>query len=211
MHQRKTKETTQENNFLIQSLFLILVDIFGEKWPCRVSEWRCKSDVSYPKCIPLSMRCDGKIQCSDFSDEEGCKSNINQSGIVKTDVESGNEQQFISNEEVDIIPETEVVDIVPQTNYYGDEEMFEKCGGSASSKTFIFDPPNCEKKMIHYLPSSKKHLPPIKDHLSSIEIFECCTVPNYFILGSMVCDGIAQCPDMSDECVCFFSSINECT
>ena len=151
----------------------------------------------------------------DFEEKQGqglCNCNTNQNEIVTPDVESGNEQQFISNEEVDIIPETEFVEIgLPQTSYYGDEELFEKCGGSSASKTFIFDPPNCEKKMLHYLPSSKKHLPPIKDHLSSIEIFECCTIPNYFILGSMVCDGIAQCPDMSDECVCFYSSINECT
>ena len=201
-------------NTCISLYFSILTidDIFGEKWPCRLDEWRCRTDLTYPKCIPLSMRCDGVAQCGDLSDEEKCRSTeSNERDEMEKDANFGLE--FISNEIIEVVPsETEYVEVI-QTNlpgYYGREELYEKCGGTSSSEIPLFKPPIYDKKRVYYMPMSKSHLPPIQEHLSSIEIFECCTVPNYFILGSMVCDGIAQCPDMSDECVCFFSSKNQC-
>ena len=38
---------------------------------CRVTEWRCDNG----QCISVGDRCDGRRDCSDNSDELGCKSN----------------------------------------------------------------------------------------------------------------------------------------
>ena len=161
------------------------------------------------------MRCDAVAQCGDLSDEENCNSipQTDTNEVVKTEIDSNRGGlEFISNEVIEIIPEGEVVeiDLRPPPDYYLNEDIYKKCGGSTSSKAFVFDAPTCDKKMVYYLPSTNKHLPPTIENLASIELFECCTVPNFFILGNMVCDGIAQCPDMSDECVCFFSRANKC-
>lgn len=154
------------------------------------------------------MRCDGIVQCGDLSDEDGCNwvenSDMNEMG--KTN--SGRELQFVANQ-VRQVRHRSVQP--PQTEYNKDDEIYKKCMLSGTSNSFAFNAPDVHTELLHYLPSSKKHLPPAPEHLTSIEIFQCCTIPNYFILGSMVCDGIVQCPDMSDECVCFVSSTYECT
>lgn len=161
------------------------------------------------------MRCDGVAQCGDLSDEERCRSTKSNERDETDEMEKDPNfgLEFISNEVIEVLPsKTEFVEVIQPKlpGYYGQEELYEKCGGTSSFDLPLFEPPIFDKKRVYYMPMSKSHLPPIQEHLSSIEIFECCTVPNYFILGIMVCDGIAQCPDMSDECVCFFSSKNKC-
>ena len=36
---------------------------------CRVNEWTCDND----ECIAVDRRCDGRDDCRDGSDEDGCK------------------------------------------------------------------------------------------------------------------------------------------
>ena len=38
--------------------------------PCQAGEFQCKSDQV---CIAIALRCDGQSDCSDASDESGCR------------------------------------------------------------------------------------------------------------------------------------------
>ena len=50
-------------------IFLFLLTDFPD---CKFGEYRCENEV----CIDESKRCDGKIDCADESDEEGCGNSI---------------------------------------------------------------------------------------------------------------------------------------
>ena len=38
--------------------------------PCQAGEFQCKNDKT---CIAIALRCDGKVDCGDRTDESGCR------------------------------------------------------------------------------------------------------------------------------------------
>ena len=81
------------------------------------------------------MRCDGKSQCGDLSDEEGCNfdgKEDNTDNNVENDGEKDedDERQFISNEE--IVTEREVVNILPQPDDFAQDVVYQKFEGSTA-------------------------------------------------------------------------------
>ena len=111
------------------------LDVIGEEWPCRLNQWRCKTDLSYPRCIPLSMRCDGESQCGDLSDEEGCNFDGKEDNTVNNlenhgEKDEDDERQFIPNDE--IVTEREIVNIIPHPDDLTQDVLYQKCKGSTA-------------------------------------------------------------------------------
>jgi hypothetical protein len=50
----------------------ILISIFSTGTVCSPSSFTCKSG----KCIPQNLKCNGKNDCSDGSDEDSCPTGI---------------------------------------------------------------------------------------------------------------------------------------
>lgn len=49
---------------------VLTCNILAKGEPCQAGEFQCKSDK---RCIEIANRCDGKADCGDGSDEDGCR------------------------------------------------------------------------------------------------------------------------------------------
>ncbi|BES90212.1 low density lipoprotein receptor-related protein 12 [Nesidiocoris tenuis] len=76
---RSSKENLRSRGF---NLTYIITPGYGRNAICQDDEFRCHNRV----CLPESMRCDGKIQCIDGSDERGCSTYCSSLGKVPCDL-----------------------------------------------------------------------------------------------------------------------------